>query len=277
MKHAAELIMSCHTMERIINKQLSEENAVRLRFKKLTPIGCILLLLVACTSKQDEKNTQEDVQSVAVAQVNIVGQISTATSTALPQPVATNTASPTPRQFATLIPTPRKVTVTRLNDSVDPLHPLEVQVGEPIPPISLTDIDGNEYALNNLAGKVVVVNFWTVGCGSCFFEFPILQNAYAQYTGGDLLILAVNVSELVEETRQLGESLQITFPLVVDPQGAVFSHYFGGAVVPTTVVIGRDSRVAEVIIGPLDTSLLTSILAKAGLELGLDSGQVPLG
>ncbi|MCQ3929703.1 MAG: hypothetical protein DPW16_04535 [Chloroflexi bacterium] len=236
-----------------------------LRLKNI--VGCILLLLItACGSQSDAPENREDIREAAV-QVNIVGEISTATATALPSPAATHTASPTPRLLATLAPTQRKVTVTRLNNAVDPLRPLEVQVGQPIPPITLMDIDGNDYLLSDLAGKVVVVNFWTVGCGSCFFEFPVFQSVYAQYAHEDLLILAVNVSELVEETRQLGESLEITFPLVVDPQGEVFSHYFGGAVVPTTVVIGRDSLVAEVIIGPIDGPLLTSILAEAGLDL----------
>ncbi len=244
---------------------------MRLRLTKLVPIGCIFLFLIsACDSKAPD--SRDDIREAAV-QVNIVGQVSTATATAFPSPVATNTPSPTPRQIATLAPTPRKVTVTRLNDTIDPLRPLEIQIGQPIPPITLTDIDGNDYLLSDLAGKVVVVNFWTVGCGSCFFEFPILQSVYAQFADEDLLILAVNVSELVEETRQLGISLGITFPLVVDPQGEVFSRYFGGAVVPTTVVIGRDSQVAEVIIGPVDGPLLTSILAEAGLDLS----QTPLG
>ncbi len=242
-----------------------------MRLQKL--VGCILLLLItACGNQSDAPENREDIREAAV-QVNIVGQISTATSTALPSPAATHTASPTPRLLATLAPTPRKVTVTRLNDAADPFRPLEIQIGQPIPPIILTDIEGNDYLLSDLAGKVVVVNFWTVGCGSCFFEFPVFQSIYAQYAHDDLLILAVNVSELVEETRQLGESLGITFPLVVDQQGEVFSHYFGGAVVPTTVVIGRDSLVAEVIIGPVDGPLLTSILAEAGLDLS----QSPLG
>lgn len=244
-----------------------------MRLPKLVPIGCILLLLItACENKSDNLDSREDIREAAV-QVHIVGQISTATSTPLPSPASTHTPSPTPRQIATLAPTPRKVTVTRLNNAIDPLRPLNVQVGQPIPPITLTDIDGNNYLLSNLTGKVVVVNFWTVGCGSCFFEFPVFQSVYAQYADNDLLILAVNVSELIEETRQLGASLGITFPLVVDPQGEVFSHYFGGAVVPTTVVIDRGGRVAEVIIGPVDGPLLTSILAEAGLDLS----QSPLG
>lgn len=242
--------------------------------KNIIPIGCILLLLLsACGGKQDVSSSQEDVHAVSAAQVNVVGQISTTTSTPSPLPAATNTPSPTARPFVTLAPTPRKVTVTRLNDTIDPLRPLIVQVGQSIPSIALTDIEGNDYVLDELTGKVVVINFWTVGCGSCFFEFPVFQNAYAVYPSDDLLILAVNVSELVEETRQLGESLHIGFPLLVDPQGAVFSRYFGGAVVPTTVVIGRDSKVSEVIVGPIDMALLTSILANAGLELH----QAPLG
>jgi peroxiredoxin len=247
--------------------------------QKLLPCCTLIALLIAaCGSDENGSDDRSDIHEVSV-KVNVVGQISTPTAVDSSEPEPTHTPSPTPIQWATLVPTPRKVTVTRINDTVDPIRPLQVTIGDAAPPITLIDIDGNTYVLNELLSKTVIVNFWTVGCGSCFFEFPIFQHAYAQYSQSltdstdELLILSVNVSDLVEETRQLGESLGVTFPLIVDPQGEVFMTHFGGAVVPTTIFIGSDGKVAERIIGPLDFALLTSILDKMGLHLA----QQPLG
>lgn len=245
--------------------------------QKLLPCCTLIALLIAaCGNDENGSDDRDDIHEVSV-KVNVVGQISTPTAVDLSEPKPTHTPSPTPIQWMTLVPTPRKVTVTRINDTVDPIRPLLVTIGDAAPAITLTDIDGNTYLLNELAGKAVIINFWTVGCGSCFFEFPIFQHAYAQYSQAastdELLILSVNVSDLVEETRQLGESLGVTFPLIVDPQGEVFMTHFGGAVVPTTIFIGPDGNVAERIIGPLDFALLTSILDKMGLHLA----QQPLG
>ncbi len=182
-------------------------------------------------------------------------------------PAATFTPPPTPIQWWPTLPPEtslRPVTVSRVSDSVDPTQNLLLQQGAPVPPIVLTDIDGNRYQLDQLQGRAVIVNFWTVGCGSCFFEFPLLQ-ALHQQVGDDVLILAVNVSDLAEETRIMADSLGVTYPMVVDPQGELFITYFGGAVVPTTYVINADGTVYNTFVGPLDQSLLANLINELGL------------
>jgi thiol-disulfide isomerase/thioredoxin len=202
-------------------------------------------------------------------------QITTApvvTSTPRPaQPAATNSPVPSPLPTWTLEAwqeaTPRQVSVSRVSDSVDPTQNLLIQPGQPAPPVVLTDIDGNTYQLDTLQGRAVIINFWTVGCGSCFYEFPLLQEVRDELSTDDVLILAVNVSDLAEETRILAANLGATYPMVVDPGAEIFVNFFGGAVVPTTYFIAPDGTVQETLVGPMDRGVLRSMLAQSGIEL----------
>ena len=213
-----------------------------------------IALLSACgNAKQDE----------GTPQIRVIGEISTITPSPFP-PTQTPTPTPLPSQIPE--PTPRSVSVTRIHD-LDSSQLL--QEGQPVPSVMLTAIDGLDYTLDDYAGQVVIVNFWTLGCGSCFYEFPFLQEAYAAAPDGSLLVLGVNVSDLADETRTLAQTLGIEFPMVVDPQGAVFATHFGGAVVPTTYFIGPDGVVFDVVIGPMSRYMLHQRLTELGIELSL--------
>lgn len=220
-----------------------------------TPLGVLLaigyLFLAACGQNHTPRAT-------ATPWVEVVGVL------ASPTPSPTQTPTPTPLPSPTGEPTPRRVTVSRINETVDPLQNRLLKIGQFVPTITFTDIDGNSYALHEMKGRAILLNFWTVGCGSCFYEFPLFQEIRDQIPEEDLLILAVNVSELAQETRTLAETLGITYPMVVDPQGEIFARYFGGAVVPTTYFIGIDNTVFDVVIGPLDADLLRAKLEAMG-------------
>ncbi|MCI0711149.1 MAG: TlpA family protein disulfide reductase [Chloroflexi bacterium] len=223
----------------------------------------VALLIAACGGAAGSDPTPR---------VRVVGDRSTATSTTIP---SSPTPSPTPLIVPTLASTPRNVRVTRINDDVDPSSAQLLEAGQPAPPITITDINGNQYRLDELDGKIIVLNFWTIGCGSCFFEFPVLQEIYADTDRDDLLVLGVNVSELAQETRILAYQLGIEFPMVVDPQGAVFNTHFGGTVVPTTYFIDQQGGVFDVVVGPIDMYNLQTRLAELGLEFQDVRGNTP--
>lgn len=221
-------------------------------FRKIVFLLGLILLIAACGSANSADVTPK---------VRVIGSISTATHSPIPPTI---TPTPTPLPSQTPEPTPRRVSVTRIHD-LDSSQLL--QEGQPVPPIILTDIDGLDYVLDQQAGKVVIVNFWTLGCGSCFYEFPFFQKAYADAPTDSLLIIGVNVSDLADETRSLAQALNIDFPMAVDPQGGVFAAHFGGAVVPTTYFIAPDGTVFDVVVGPLDMYNLTTRLAELGIVL----------
>jgi len=42
----------------------------------------------------------------------------------------------------------------------------------PVPPIQLTPGNGDSFNLKNQTGKILVLDFWSTGCGICFKKFP---------------------------------------------------------------------------------------------------------
>ena len=214
------------------------------------PIGALTiiisgLLLAACATDQ----------SPPTAVVVVVGKVST--STPVPRPTATPLNTPRPRPTLEISATPEEVIVTLLSEytDIEPGDPLKA--GDPLPDIELIATDGTPYALSNLKGKPLIINFWTLGCGSCFFEFPELEFVY-QDLGDELgfLPIGINVNESPEQADAVASALGVTFPVVVDPGGAIFATFFGGRFVPTNYFITPDGIVSAVVIGPLDRNAI---------------------
>src|SRR5262249_34433988 len=53
--------------------------------------------------------------------------------------------------------------------------------GEPAPDFQLTAIDGTAFQLDQLRGKVVVLNFFATWCGPCQDELPHLQALWDKF------------------------------------------------------------------------------------------------
>jgi cytochrome c biogenesis protein CcmG/thiol:disulfide interchange protein DsbE len=250
--------MKCHVATDIKNLKLKDFLVGMIRWQWVWGLIIVGLAIAACGGNQNEDSPP--------AKLRVVGDLATATPTVQ---VPTNTPLPTPLPTMTPFATPRRVHVTRINENADLSTAQLLEEGNAVPPIVLTDIDGNNYQLDQLKGRVVVVNFWTLGCGSCFYEFPFLQQAYDMIPNEEILILGINVSDLAQQTRILANSIGIEFPMIVDPQGAVFATYFGGAVVPTTYFIDQDGAVFDVVVGPMDMYNLSDRLNQLGLDIQL--------
>ena len=57
----------------------------------------------------------------------------------------------------------------------------KTMINIPAPLFTLKDIDGNTVSLNDLKGKIVVVDFWATWCGPCKASFPGMQMAVNKY------------------------------------------------------------------------------------------------
>lgn len=55
----------------------------------------------------------------------------------------------------------------------------------------ITDRKGNKLSLKELNGKVVVLNFWSIGCGPCVMEIPELNKLVDKYKNKDVVFIAI--------------------------------------------------------------------------------------
>jgi peroxiredoxin len=68
-------------------------------------------------------------------------------------------------------------------------------VGKQAPAFSVTDMNGTNYSMEELKGKIIVMNFWFVACKPCVMEMPELNKLVEKYKGKDVVFLGFGVDE----------------------------------------------------------------------------------
>ncbi len=131
------------------------------------------------------------------------------------------------------------------------LTPFEEPRAAPV--IEAPDLAGAPFSTADLAGKVVVVNFWATWCPPCVKELPSMQRLWERFRARDFVMLAVNVGESVDEVDLFLQTFDpaLDFPVVLDSELAVVKAWpvFG---LPTTFVVDGQGMLAYKALGERD-------------------------
>jgi peroxiredoxin len=122
------------------------------------------------------------------------------------------------------------------------------------PRLLLNDLDGKQWNLADLRGKVVIVNFWATWCEPCVEELQFLNDIASRDIGqGKIAVLGVNYKESASQLRQFSAAHKFAYPILLDKSGEAFKQW-AGAVLPTTVLIDRKGKARWRVIGELDSN-----------------------
>ena len=113
--------------------------------------------------------------------------------------------------------------------------------------------------LSEFRGKPVWVNFWAPWCPACRTEMPRLDGFDLEYRDDGLVILGVGVRDAPETMRAYAGEVGVTYPIVVDGDGAVANQY-QALTLPVHYWIDRDGIVRDRAFGELPPDLLASTL-----------------
>ncbi len=121
----------------------------------------------------------------------------------------------------------------------------------PVPEFDLTGLDGRRWRLADLAGRVVLLNFWATWCEPCRAEMPSLDAFGERHRDDGVTVLAINYREPAEQVRQFLQRLPFKAPVLLDSDGDATSEWTP-RVFPSTVLVGRDGRPSATVVGELD-------------------------
>lgn len=139
-------------------------------------------------------------------------------------------------------------------------EPQMMEQNKPAPNFTTQALSGGETALADYAGDVVVVNFWATWCPPCKAEMPGINAFYERHQGDGLVVLAVNAKESESLVRPFIEANQFTFPVLLDPAGAIINQYQVRSF-PTTIIIDRDGIVRHIQVGMISEEELETAVA----------------
>ncbi len=117
-----------------------------------------------------------------------------------------------------------------------------VPVASMAPDFTLRALGRANTRLQELRGRVVMVNFWATWCGPCKQEMPHLVRLHDKYSRSGFVLLGVNVDEDPRNAAAVAAKLGITFPVLLDTDKQV-SNLYDLQAMPSTYLIDRDGRV----------------------------------
>jgi thiol-disulfide isomerase/thioredoxin len=121
--------------------------------------------------------------------------------------------------------------------------------GAPVDAFDLKALDGATLGSHELAGKVVLLNFWATWCGPCKEEMPSLARLQSQFDPAQVRIVTVTTDLYPQGIKQFLDHLGINLPVLFD-EDQELSRRFMIRGLPTTVLIDHDGRALGRAVGP---------------------------
>lgn len=122
-------------------------------------------------------------------------------------------------------------------------------------------LDGQQLALSDFVGQIVVLNVWGSWCPPCRKEAPELKKASEQLP--EVQFIGINTRDLdPAPARAFVRSFGVDFPHLYDPDGALLLGFgeLPPAAIPSTLVIDEQGRVAARILGETTAATFVGVV-----------------
>ncbi len=126
-------------------------------------------------------------------------------------------------------------------------------IGKEALPFDVTDIFGKKYSLQNLKGKVIVINFWFVECKPCVMEMPELNELVEKYKDKEVVFLGFAMND----KRKIDTFLKTnTYKYNIIPDSKEEVQLYNVNSFPTHLVIDKNSIISYYVSGLGPTTII---------------------
>jgi thiol-disulfide isomerase/thioredoxin len=131
-------------------------------------------------------------------------------------------------------------------------------------------LDGDELALVDLRGHVVVINVWGSWCQPCRKEAPDLARVARETAALGVRFVGVDTRDNIDAARAFVRTFEIPYPSLIDDDGSLMLTFNGVipvSAVPSTVVVDPAGHIAARVVGIISygtlRGLVDNVLAEA--------------
>ena len=116
--------------------------------------------------------------------------------------------------------------------------------GKPLPGFNFVDINGNVYNKENCKGKIVVLNFWFIGCTACKREIPDLNKLVAFYKHRKDIVFLSIAPDKPDSLKKFLKKMPFNYAAVSDINH--LTERLNIQMFPTQMILNRKGEIAKV-------------------------------
>ncbi len=141
------------------------------------------------------------------------------------------------------------------------------EAGEAAPALDVEFFNGYEWEarttadLEDMRGKVVVLNFWASWCVECRLEADLIEDTWRKYEDQDVVFLGVAYADVEPNSIAYLDEFDITYPNAPD-LGTDISDDYEITGVPETFFIDKEGTIQHVQIGPLNQQVMDGVIQR---------------
>jgi peroxiredoxin len=120
------------------------------------------------------------------------------------------------------------------------------------PEFILKNLSGEIVKLEQFRGDYILLNFWATWCPPCVKEMPSMERLQQKFKDKGIRVVAISLDkEPQAKVAAFVARLNLSFPILLDPDGIVSDPY-GANALPSTFILNPDGRVIAAAKGERD-------------------------
>ena len=122
-----------------------------------------------------------------------------------------------------------------------------LQKNDILPPFSLTTPEGSAISLNDIKGKIKILEFWSESCSPCLQETPKLFKLYQKYKPQGLEIVAISLDEDSRAATQIKQKYNLTWIQAGSYRAndTDVKKLYGIYTMPYKIILTADNRIID--------------------------------